>query len=60
VGFYEPGDHPITRLERTILFSLVVLGTIVLCAAAFALIFPELIPGTSPYQSAPISGGASR
>jgi hypothetical protein len=44
VGFYETEDHAITRAERGILISLVIIGIIACCGIAFALIFPELMP----------------
>jgi hypothetical protein len=44
VDFDEPEDHEITRAERGILISLVIMGLIACCAVAFALIFPELMP----------------
>jgi NADH:ubiquinone oxidoreductase subunit 3 (subunit A) len=58
VGFYETEDHAITRAERGILISLVIIGIIACCGIAFALMFPELMPwnldlrpNLRPYES---------
>jgi hypothetical protein len=44
VEFYEPEDHAITRAERGIRISLLIIGFIACCAIAFALIISELMP----------------